>query len=174
MADRLLKTYALVCMAYGLSIDAYHIPGVQNCMADILSRDLVFCPEHALDTAAFGCPSATFIQNVTAALQHNPSRSFRARTVVMASIFRQNYCDTRELFSMVTLLTSSDSYPLSEYCSRSLVDSVFLRGLEELAKGEAERWPTVTESTTTRLDADEGPDVGEIFNAHVYWSGQPE
>jgi hypothetical protein len=37
-ADRLLKTYSMVYMTYGIQRAPFHIPGVDNHLADILSR----------------------------------------------------------------------------------------------------------------------------------------
>ena len=130
-ADRLLKTYSLVCLTYGIQLATYHIPGVDNHLADILSRhpqcheDIDLTPL-AVDIASYSLPSAVFIAKVVAHHDHLQSRGILSRTIVMAAVFRHSHYDSDEILALVNLLARTSSYPLSAYAPRFLCDLIFV------------------------------------------------
>jgi hypothetical protein len=118
----------MVCLAYGIQIAPFHIPGVDNRIADVLSRhpDL-----HEDDTrlsfaiASYSLPPAAFIAMVTTHYEQLESRGILARTIVMAAVFRHSHYSPDEILILITLLARTSSYPLSAYAPRHKCDMLF-------------------------------------------------
>jgi hypothetical protein len=117
-------------MAYGIQLASFHIPGVDNHLADTLSRhsDYHEDPEDtqlSATIASYRSPSAEFVAMVTAHYDQLRSRSLLSRTIVMAAVFRHSHYAHEEILLLVNLLAHTSSYPPSAYASRKLCDVLF-------------------------------------------------
>jgi hypothetical protein len=123
IADRLLKTYAFTCLAYGIHVSAYHVPGVLNVLADILSRDPAMSFEMCdtvLSTEMYSLSSDVFLDTIQSSFTTRRTRGVVARTIVMASIFRNNRYTTEEVLTLLSYLTISDVFEASDFAPASL------------------------------------------------------
>ncbi len=86
----------MVCMAYGIQLAPFQIPGVDNHLADILFRH-PDCHEDPVETqlsatiASYSSPSAAFIAMIAAHYEQLRSRGLLSRTIVMAAMSHYAY-----------------------------------------------------------------------------------
>ena len=96
----------MVCMAYRIQLAPFHIPGVDNHLADTLSCPpdyRLFLNETQLSAliASYCSPSAEFIAMVAANYDQLRSRGLLSRTIVTAAVFRHSHYAYEEILLLV-------------------------------------------------------------------------
>jgi hypothetical protein len=139
-ADRLLKTYSMVCLAYGIHIAPYHVPGIHNHLADVLSRhpDFYEDPDESnlsANIASYRSSPEEFIDMVQTHSDQLQSRGLLSRTIVMAAVFRHSHYSYNEILLLINMLARPVPYPQSAFAPRELCSALFTHSTNNEGSG---------------------------------------